>query len=195
LNQVMNIASLDAPGYRRIAVVGVSGSGKTTLARQLAQQLGLRHVELDSLYWDRGWVPAPAPIFRQRTIQAFECDAWVVDGNHPEVRDIIWDRADTVVWLDYWLGLVMWRLVGRTVQRCTTGEELWNGNRERSLRAHFFSDKSIFLWVLRTYWLRRREYQEFFSSPQYAHIQPVHLCSPSATRGWLERLPAPAMAF
>src|SRR5262245_13012504 len=89
LNQIMNRTSFDAPGYRRIAVVGVSGSGKTTLARQLARRLGLRHVELDSLYWDRGWVPAQALVFRQRAIQAFECNAWVVDGNHPEVRDII----------------------------------------------------------------------------------------------------------
>src|SRR5262245_32645666 len=101
LNQNMNRIPFDMPGYRPIAVVVVSGSGKTTLAGQVARRLDLRHVELDSLYWDPGWAPAPAPVFRQRAVKAFECDAWVVDGNHPEVRDIIWDHADTVVWLDY----------------------------------------------------------------------------------------------
>ncbi|MFL5800447.1 MAG: adenylate kinase [Roseiflexaceae bacterium] len=191
----MQRIAFDMPGYRRMAVVGVSGSGKTTLARQLARRLELRHVELDSLYWDPGWLPAPAPVFRQRAMQAFECDAWVVDGNHPEVRDIIWGHADTVVWLDYELDLVLRRLVVRTVRRCMTGEELWNGNRERSLRAHLFSRDSIFLWALRTYPLRRREYRELFGAPKYAHIQPVCLRSPQATRAWLENLPAPAMAL
>src|SRR5687767_13471517 len=69
LNHIMNILSLNAP--RHIAIVGVSGSGKTTLAQQLARRLELRHVELDSLYWDPGWAKASAPVFRQRATQAF----------------------------------------------------------------------------------------------------------------------------
>jgi hypothetical protein len=84
-------------------------------------------------------------------------DTWVVDGNHPAVRDLIWRRADTIVWLDYRLALIMWRLMLRTFRRVATREVLWNGNRERELSAHFFSRDSIFLRALRTYGLRRRE--------------------------------------
>ena len=40
----------------RIVVVGTTGSGKTTVARQLAEHLGVLHVELDALNWDPGWV-------------------------------------------------------------------------------------------------------------------------------------------
>ncbi len=189
LNHSMNIFTTPAALPRRIAVVGVSGSGKTTLARQLAARLGLAHVELDALYWEPGWAPAPRTVFRERAAQVFQGDGWVVDGNHPEVRDIIWNRADTAVWLDYSLPLVMWRLTRRTLRRCATHEELWNGNQERSLRAHLFSRKSIFLWALRTYELRRREYPTLFTMPAYEHVRPIHLRSPRATQAWLDSLP------
>jgi adenylate kinase family enzyme len=178
--------------YRRIAIVGVSGSGKTTLAQQLSEQFGLPHVELDALHWDPGWTPAPAEVFRQRAAEALQGETWVVDGNHPEVRNLIWSRADTVVWLDYGLVLVMWRLIVRTFRRTATREVLWNGNRERDLRAHFFSRKSIFLWALQTYGQRRREYPAMFKMPEYAHVQTVRLRSPRATTSWLASLARPA---
>src|SRR5689334_7658667 len=177
---------------RRIAVVGTSGSGKTTLARQLSGQLGLPHVELDALHCDPGWTPTPEAIFQQRAGEALAGESWVVDGNYPQVRDLIWRRADTVVWLDYDLPLVMWRLALRTFRRVATQEELWNGNRERDLSAHFFSRDSIFLWALRTYGVRRKEYPALFNSPQYTHVQPVHLRSPRATDAWLATLPGSA---
>jgi adenylate kinase family enzyme len=37
-------------------VVGSTGSGKTTFARALAEKLGVPHVEIDALFWQRGWV-------------------------------------------------------------------------------------------------------------------------------------------
>jgi hypothetical protein len=115
--------------------------------------------------------------------------AWVVDGNYPEVRDLIWQRADTLVWLDYQLVLIMWRLTLRTFRRVATREVLWNGNRERDLSAHFFSRDSIFLWALRTYGLRRREYPALLALPAYAHLDVVRLPSPRATNAWLAGLP------
>lgn len=51
-------------------------------------------------------------------------------GNYGRVRDLLWPRADTIVWLDYAFPLVLGRLTARTVRRAVTGEILWNGNRE-----------------------------------------------------------------
>ena len=127
----------------------------------------------------------------RRTVLALGGQAWVVDGNHPEVRDLIWQRADTVVWLDYRLALIMWRLTLRTFRRVATREVLWNGNRERDLSAHFFSRDSIFLWALRTYRLRRKEYPALLASPAYAHVRAVRLGSPQATQAWVASLPDP----
>ncbi|MEO0407169.1 MAG: hypothetical protein AAF289_07460 [Cyanobacteria bacterium P01_A01_bin.135] len=61
----------------------------------------------------------------------------------------------------------------RTLERSLTGEELWNGNRE-SLRLAVSRD-SILLWMLRTYWRRRREYPLLFERPEYGHLQVVRL--------------------
>ncbi len=170
---------------RRVAVVGTSGSGKTTLAQRLAQCLGVPHVELDALNWGPNWTPAPREILRERAAQALSGETWTTDGNYSAVRDIVWERADTLVWLDYPLPVIMGRVTWRTIRRIVLREELWNENRER-FRGSFFSRDSIILWALRTYRRRRREYPVLFSQPEYAHLRIVHLRSPRAARKWLE---------
>lgn len=174
---------------QRIAVVGTSGSGKTTLARRLAQRLGIEHVELDALHWGPDWAPAPREVFRERVWRALGGDAWATDGNYSVVRDIVWCRADTVVWLDYSLPVVMARVTQRTVRRFVTREQLWNGNRERFWQA-FLSRDSIVWWALRTYRRRKSEYPVLFARPEHAHLRVVHLSSPHAASQWLKSLPA-----
>jgi adenylate kinase family enzyme len=173
---------------RRIVVVGVTGSGKTTLARELSYRLGLPHVELDALYWEPNWTPAPAETFRARVAEALQGGAWVADGNYGIARDIVWARADTLVWLDYGLPMILWQLTRRMWRRVFSQEELWNGNRER-LREHFFSRDSLYLWVFKTYWRRRREYPVHLRRPEFAHLTVVRLRSPQATDEWLTTLP------
>lgn len=40
---------------KRVSVIGSTGSGKTTVARAVAERLGTRHLELDSLFHLPGW--------------------------------------------------------------------------------------------------------------------------------------------
>lgn len=169
---------------QRISVVGTSGSGKTTTANQIAQRLGIPHVELDALHWEADWTPATLDVFRKRVAQALSGDEWAVDGNYSKVRDIVWNRADTVVWLDYGLPVILWQLVRRTLRRTLTQEELWSGNRESLGRALFTRD-SILLWALQTYRRRRSEYPALLDQPAHAHLAVVHLRSPQATRDWV----------
>jgi len=168
-------------------VIGVTGSGKTTFARELAQRLGSPHVELDALHWEPNWTEAPLDTFRARVAQALSGDRWVVDGNYGKARDIIWSRADTIVWLDYALPIILWRLWWRTLRRMITREELWSGNRE-SARGAFFSRDALFAWAIKTYPRRRREYPVLLKQPEYAHLTLVHLRSPRETRQWVENL-------
>lgn len=118
---------------------------------------------------------------------ALSGDRWVVDGNYSAVRDIVWARADTVVFLDYPFGLVLRRLLRRTWRRSLHREELWNGNRE-TFRKSFFSRGSILIWLLRTYWKKRRQYPVLFQQPEYAHLVIVHLRSPQLAEQWLLNL-------
>jgi adenylate kinase family enzyme len=172
---------------RRIAVVGTSGSGKTTLAQHLARRLGIKHVELDAVHWGPDWTPIPREVLRDRVAQALAGNAWITDGNYSAVRDIVWSRANTVVWLDYSLPVVMGRVTWRTLRRSLFGEELWSGNRER-LRTAAFSRDSIVWWALSTYRRRRREYPLLFRQPEYVHLKVVRLRSPRKANEWLQSL-------
>lgn len=148
---------------RRVVVFGTTGSGKSTVADRLAARTGLRVVELDALFWGRDWQPAPVELFRHRvereTVGANPEEAgWIVVGNYGQVRDLVWQPADTLIWLDLPLPLVMWRLLRRTIRRIATQEELWGtGNRE-SLRSAFFSRDSILLWALKTHHRNRKRF-------------------------------------
>ncbi|MGH2509366.1 MAG: adenylate kinase [Ktedonobacteraceae bacterium] len=169
---------------QRIVVVGTSGSGKTTLTRQLSVLLKIPAVELDALHWEPHWTPAPLVVLRERVAAALCGDAWAVDGNYSKVRDLTWGRADTLVWLDYSLWVVMTRVVRRTFTRYFSRTELWNGNRER-LSIALFSKESILLWAWQTHRKNRRTYTELTNQPEYAHLHVVRHRSPQATRLWL----------
>lgn len=181
---------------RRVAVVGTTGSGKSTLAAALASLLGVPHVELDALAWGPAWVQVPHDLFRARLEKATRGDGWVVDGNYSRARDLVWPRAEMVVWLDYPLRTVLGQLLRRTLRRVLAHEELWSGNRE-TLRTALFSRDAILIWALKTYWRRRREYPELLSRPEHAHLQVVRHRSPRAAARWLAALrgsgiPAPS---
>jgi adenylate kinase family enzyme len=163
---------------QRIVIIGVSGSGKTTFARQLALHLGYPHIEMDAVHWLPDWVEMPTDQFRDQLAAALTGNCWVIDGNYSKVRDIVWGRADTIIWLDYSLPLILGRLIRRTVHRIITRETLWNGNRE-ILRNQFRRD-SIMLWALRTYFKYRRAYPLLFQRPEYAHLNILRLTSPKA---------------
>ncbi len=179
-----SVQRFSGSSMRRIVVVGTSGSGKTTLARQLGTLLGMPFVELDALHWEPNWTSAALSVLRERVDVALSGDAWVVDGNYSKVRDLTWGRADTVVWLDYNLWVIMTRLARRTFTRIFSREELWSGNRER-VWITFFSKDSILLWALQTYRKNWRLYAELPRQPEYAHLNVVYLRSPQDTHVWL----------
>ena len=173
---------------QRIVVVGTTGAGKTTLADQLAQRLGYPRVELDALYWGPNWTEAPPDVFSEHVAHAVSGGNWIADGNYGKVRDIVWGRADTLVWLDYPLLFVLGQLARRAVQRIVTQEELWGGNRE-SFRGQFLSRDSLFLYALRSHPRHNREFAVLLASPEYAHLKLVRLRSPRKAREWLASLP------
>ncbi len=174
----------DAPG-RRINVVGTCGSGKTTVARSLATRLSLPYVEIDALFWRPGWEGAGDAELRAAVGDAAAGEAWVIDGNYSRVRDLVWPRADTVIWLDYSFPRVFSQLLRRTLRRAILREALWHGNRE-SLRTSFLSRKSILVWAIKTHRRRRTQYQTLLVDPRNRHLRVIRLRSPREAERWLQ---------
>jgi len=173
---------------RRVSVVGNSGSGKSTLARLLAERLGVPWVELDSIHHQPNWEPLPRDEFRARVERITARGGWVVDGNYSSVRDLVWARADTVVWLDLPRRTVMRQVVWRSIRRAALRVELWNGNRERW--GAVFSrnpDESIVAWAWHKHTAYRHRYAVAAGNPANAHLRFVRVRTRTEARRLLAR--------
>jgi adenylate kinase family enzyme len=170
---------------RRIVIAGISGNGKTTLGRRLARRLGVPFTELDALMHQPGWVPAEIETFR-REVEAViaASDGWVVDGMYQaQLGDLVLRRADTLVWLDQPLPLVLRRLVKRAVKDIVTKRDLFNGNRQ-TWRYALFTRDSLIGFAIKSHFKRRREWPEGIGAPPDLEI--VRLRSPGEVDRWLE---------
>lgn len=134
---------------RRVLIAGTSGAGKTTLAARLSQVLGLRHVEIDSLFHGPGWTPRETFVAE---VDAFSAQPdWVTEWQYGQVRALLAERADLLVWLDLSRARVMRQVVGRTVRRHWRRQVLWNGNVEPPLWTIFTDAEHIVRWAWTTH--------------------------------------------
>jgi adenylate kinase family enzyme len=165
---------------RRVSVVGNAGSGKSRLARRLAAKLDVPYIELDAIHHLPGWEPIDPAKFLATVDEITRRDVWVIDGNYRTVvvDGPVWQRADTVVWLDLPRRTVMRQVTGRTLRRMVTREELWNENRE-PLRNLFRWDpkQSIIRWSWTNHAKYRTRLEAAMVAPGLAHLDFVRLRS------------------
>ncbi len=171
---------------RRVHVVGTSGSGKTTVAKAIAEKLGIKHIELDAINWQEGWQNLPREEFRERVAAEIEKGDWTIDGNYSAVRDLIWDKVDTIVWLDTPFWPVFLRVTWRTIKRILTREKLWNNNVE-GLDA-LVGKYGMPLWVIQTHEKRRKEYPDLLASPEISHIEIKTFKNLKEANKWIDSL-------
>ena len=170
----------------RVAVIGTSCAGKTTFARSLGRLLDFPHIELDAFHWLPNWIERPDDEFCALTARAISQDCWVLDGNYTVVRELVWSRATTLVWLNYSFPTVLWRALTRTFRRSVTKEEIFAGNRE-SLRMALLSRDSILWWVVSTFYPRRKQYRQLFDAATFPQLDYLEFRNPSDGRLFLNR--------
>ncbi|MEO8330381.1 MAG: shikimate kinase, partial [Candidatus Nanopelagicales bacterium] len=114
----------------RVIVCGITGCGKSTFAQALAKRQEMPYIEMDALFHGPNWQPIPTFV---EDVTAFaEQPRWVVDSHgYKAVRDLLWSRADTAVWLDYSRAVVMRRVLSRSARRAWGSEPIFNDNVER----------------------------------------------------------------
>jgi adenylate kinase family enzyme len=169
---------------RRIVVVGVSGSGKTTLARRVAARLEVPHADIDGFFHGAGWVRRPEAA---ADVAAFVAgDAWVIERPYDEVRELVYDRAQLVVWLDLPTWRTMLQVTRRTVSRRVRRTVLWNGNVEQALWRIVVDREHIIRWAWRTRNRYRGWPEELLA--EWPDLPVVRLRSHAEADAWLARL-------
>ncbi|HWF79842.1 MAG TPA: shikimate kinase [Streptosporangiaceae bacterium] len=137
-----------------IVVVGAPGAGKTTLARRLAEKSGLSYLDMDAFYHGPQW--SVRDDFAGEVERLTASSGWVADSaSYPQVVDMLWARAGTVIFLDAPLHVLLVRLLTRTVRRQLNRHVLSHGNRESLGRV--FSRRHPIAKVLTSYASRRAE--------------------------------------
>ena len=160
---------------QRILLAGVSGSGKSTLARRIAAR-GYPYTEIDGLYHGEGWTRRESFADDVRSLAAEP--RWVAEWQYSEVRQLLAERADLIVWLDLPTPVVMARVIRRTMRRARTREELWNGNVEPGLVHAVTNDEGIIRWA----WKTRAKYRALVPR---AGVPTVRLRTQREIEAWL----------
>ena len=163
---------------RRIAVLGCSGSGKSTLAAALSQKLALPYVATDPVFWTEDWRPTPAAAVRAWLAEAVSQARWVTDGNFDNDRDLLWARADLIVWLDLPLRVVLAQVLRRNLAWWLRRTPVWGGRR-MTLGKAFGGMRH----VLHSHGLKHRAYPAWLAACEPTPV--VRLRSRAELADWL----------
>ena len=174
---------------QRINVIGTSGSGKSTFARKLANRLDMLYIEMDAINWKPNWQEAAPDVFLHDLNSALTIDKWVLDGNYSRASDLKWQRADTIIWLDYGFFSTFYQIIKRSIKRAWKQEEVWEGTgNKESFRRSFFSSDSVIHWMLISYRRNKKRYAKLMQEPPFQHIQCIRIRSPKEASIFFETL-------
>ncbi len=166
--------------YKRILVIGCSGAGKSTLSRKLSERWDLPVHHLDSIYWNRGWVPTSKSEFREEVKSVLALPTWIIDGNFDSSLEMRAAYADLIIFLDFPTWLCLSRVCKRVwIYRGKTRPDMAEGCLEKI-------DAEFVRWILR--------YQKDVRPGVRAVLQEtkadvVILKNPAEVKRWVETSP------
>ena len=165
---------------QRVLVSGISGSGKSTLARRIAARCGLPYVELDALHHGPRWVKRAE--FESDVAGFAAKERWVTEDQYVAfLGELLWERADTLLWLDYSRPVVMRRVLRRTLPRALLRRRLWNGNRE-PMTGWIRDPEHPVRWAWTQHAARRARTAELIA--RHPHLDVHHFTTPAETQQW-----------
>jgi adenylate kinase family enzyme len=169
---------------RRVALFGPPATGKSTLARWLSAQLGQPHTDLDDiLFTPEGALPLEE--FRRQAAEITSTDGWIVEGNFSKLADVVWHRADTLIWLDFPLPLILYRITRRSLRQLAGREDSAAGRLTWS-RA-FFARRSLLRTAIRKYRANRPRYARQMAETADLGVHVVRLRSPREVHRWKQQ--------
>lgn len=169
-----------AAAVRRIAVLGCSGAGKSTLAAGLAARLDLPWLATDAVFWTGEWRPTPSTEVRGWLESATAAERWVTDGNFDGDRDLLWTRADLIVWIDLPLGRVLGQALRRNLGWWLARTPVWGGQRMTLAKALGGARH-----VLRSHGRKRRAYPIWIAE---AGARSVRISHAAPAEAWVRQV-------
>ena len=173
----------------RLLIIGANGAGKSVLARRLSEIYGIRHIELDRLFWKPEWEKSSVEEFVEKI--KFELDKnneWIVDGNYYRmIGDVVWKDANVIIWLDYGMGLVARRVIGRTIKNIIQKRKLFDNNVDTFKRMLTPKD-SIIVWSLKTFSRKRRKYKFLFENHSDEGVEFLRFRKPGEVEEYFKGL-------
>jgi adenylate kinase family enzyme len=99
---------------QRTVVVGVSASGKSTFARKLSQKTRTLLIHMDTIWWKPGWTEVGEEEASEQIKSIISATEWIIEGYIPkDARAAVFERADTILYLDYSPLVASWRYIKR----------------------------------------------------------------------------------
>jgi adenylate kinase family enzyme len=98
----------------KILIVGVSASGKSIFARKIFDKTGLPVFFMDAMMWKAGWNYVGDEETAKKLEEASREKKWIIEGYiTKEARNFVFERADTIIYLDYSPVVCVWRYIKR----------------------------------------------------------------------------------
>ncbi|MCH3972715.1 MAG: DNA topology modulation protein FlaR [Oscillospiraceae bacterium] len=105
----------------KIHIIGGSGSGKTYLANRLSQKYGVPHDDLDDLFWkntaNQYGVKMPREKRDQFLKEILKRKDWIIEGVYHAWVHESFEKADTIIVLDFPVGICKFRVLIRFLKR------------------------------------------------------------------------------
>lgn len=100
---------------KKIIVLGRTASGKTTLANKLGKILDIQVHHLDKIFWKDNGDHLHQVEFIEKVNEIMKKPTWIIDGDNPRSKtlDMRIANADTIIFYDIPLFLVLWRQTKR----------------------------------------------------------------------------------
>lgn len=172
--------------FNRIAIIGVSGSGKSTLARKLAANYSLPLVELDKFLFDEQGQKRNTDLFLADVKKAVSGKQWIVEGISYKMADLVWPKADFVIWLDLPLRTMWPRVFWRSLQRLITRGSMPSGHPVKF--SSEFGRHGIVRNLHKIYANIHDQYPKHFDKAEKGKVNLIRINSRKELDRWLESL-------
>lgn len=171
----------------KMIITGTTCTGKTTLGKKLSEHFDIMQVDLDEYHFLPNWVEKEQSVFKKDVLSITNSEAnWIVTGSYQTIfKDSLWKDASVIIWLDYNLGVILYRYFKRTYRRVFLKEKCCGENYETLGRT--FSKDSLFLWIFKSYW-RRKERMKKWMKDEFPEKEWIVLKRPKETTKYLTQL-------